>query len=118
MGYANSHDVACAGNYLLSLLASEDRINYSRFYNDSDETQSRLLEGMGYSDPDDEDAPECPAVYMDIAVGQLVSSGIVTTRETGDLLPDEEPNYEIVLTDFGREFLKGSRHFDFHDVML
>ena len=39
---------------------------------------------MGYSDQEDEDVPECPAAYMDIAVGQLVSAGVVTTRETGD----------------------------------
>ena len=118
MGHAYSHQIERAGKYLLSLLASEDRVIYSRFYDGSDETHFRLLVEMGYSVPDDDEAPDCPEGYIDLAVGQLESAGMVKTRDTGALLADDEPEYEIELTSLGREFLAAAKQFEFHDEML
>ena len=118
MGFADGHTTARAGNYLLLLLAKEQSLEYSRFYDATDETRESLLDGMGLSDPEIDRESFCAEVYMDIAVCQLEDEGLLTTRETGDILADGEPNHEIALTQSGREFVAAGKVFSFYSMDL
>ncbi len=119
MGWAHKEDTGRAGSYLLAILAAEVKVPYSRFYDATDETESKLLAGMGYPDPEDPDhVPDSPASYMDHAVGQLEKAGIVATRLTGGKLADEEPAYEIELTEKGRAFIATGKQFPYYDMDL
>lgn len=119
MGWAYKHHTAAAGDYLLRLLIVETTIHYSRFYDATDATEAALLSGMGHGPEGDADAaPDCPAAYVDNAVGQLEEAGLVVTRRTGGKLADGEPAYEIELTPAGREFAASGEKFPYYDMDL
>lgn len=55
---------------------------------------------------------------MDNAVYQLERGGLVTTRQTGEKLADDEPAYDIELTEEGRKFIKSRKKFLYRDMDL
>ena len=115
MGHAYSQDIKRAGLYLLRLLEREASVRYSRFYDGADETQGELIKSMGF-DPAADDVPDCPEVFMDVAVAQFEQGGIVRTEELAELLSDETNDYRIEITDKGREFLERESRFVFRSV--
>jgi hypothetical protein len=92
-----------AAEYLLSILADEPFIRYSKFYDGEESTETALRQGMGISD-DDADLYSAEAL-MDDAVWQLAELGFVESEILPDLLSDGEPDYAIRLTTSGTEFL-------------
>jgi hypothetical protein len=60
-----------------------------------------LIKGMGF-DPAADDVPDCPEVFMDVAVAQLEQGGIVRAEELAELLFDETNDYRIEITDEDR----------------
>jgi hypothetical protein len=118
MGFAYEHDIERAGLYLLGLLKSEAAVRYSRFYDGTDETQAELIRGMGFDPNGDDYVPDCPEVFMDVAVAQLEQGGIVRTEELSELLSDETNDYRIEITDQGSTFLERGGRFPFRSVDL
>lgn len=84
-----------AADYLLSILAVEPVIQYSRFYG-TDEARAELLKGLGITE--EEDDTECTAESaMDGAVWHLSKQGIVQKTDLDEKLIDGEPDYQIRL---------------------
>ena len=118
MGQAHSHHIERAGLYLLRLLEREASVRYSRFSDGTDETQGELIKGMGFDPAAADDVPDCPEVFMDVAVGQLEQGGIVRTEELAELLADGTNDYRIEITAEGRVFLERGSRFVFRSVDL
>ena len=118
MGHAYENDIESAGLYLLGLLKAETAVRYSRFYDGTDETQEDLIRGMGFDPEGEAYVPDCPEVFMDVAVGQLEEGGVVRTEQLPELLADETNDYRIELTDEGREFLERGDRLVFRSVDL
>jgi hypothetical protein len=113
MGHAYGFQTKPAGDYLLSILKLEPLIAYSRFYDGTDETEQALIAGMACVDE-----PECPAVLMDLAIGLFTDMGIVTVSNLAEKLADGEQDYEIRLTDTGKQFISQGAEYTFPDLYL
>jgi hypothetical protein len=101
VGYTNAHVIELGAKHLLSILAQESPIRYSRFYDGSEETSRKLEEAIGLE-------PACRGWYsvehiMDLAVYELSEQGIVQTKSLNEKLVDAEPDYEIFLTPQGKQ---------------
>lgn len=105
-----------AGDYLLSVLASEPSIRYSRFYDATDATRERLRLGVGLSQADAD--YYCMELMMDLAVSMFEKRKLVQTRYLEEKLADDEPDYEICLTDEGTRFITEGRDYASPDVEL
>jgi hypothetical protein len=85
MGYLPKEAIQKAGEQILSVLKTEPKIKFSRFYN----------EQTAQGDP-------VPFVALDCAVSQLEYDGhVAIVRDLPELLPDGEPDYQITLTKSG-----------------
>ena len=113
MGLRPAELIGQAATYLLSILETSRTIEYSAFYDGTEETNRKLCAGIGIS-PEDGEWYSAEAL-MDNAVGQLEQQGIVQTEFLEDLLPDDEPNYRITLTDSGRALFKRGFRPSFFD---
>lgn len=108
MGMMYAHNIEAAANYLLRILTDERKVHYSRFYDGSEETACKLVEGMGMSRKDAEWC--CPEAIMDEAAATLDAQGYVAINWLSEVLADGEPAYEIELLENGKEMLaKGMR---------
>ena len=70
MGYSYAHNIEKAADYLLEILCSEIRVDFSHFYDGSEETEERVRVGIGV---------DSPCSLIDLAVIQLEEQGIVKT---------------------------------------
>lgn len=114
MGFTNASIIELGAKHLLSVLASESSIRYSRFYDGSEETSRQLEDAIGLD-------PESRGWYsvehiIDLAVYELSEQGIVGTNNLDETLVDGEPNYEIFLTARGKQALVRNERLRFWDV--
>lgn len=105
-----------AGAYLLSVLKQETPIRYSRFYDGTDATRHKLIAGVGI-DERDADWYSVEAI-IDDAVVLFEHIGVVERRLLEERLADGEPDYEIALTDKGRQFVARRKRFCFPDLEM
>ena len=109
MGYSYAHNISKAADYLLEILCSEIHVDYSRFYDGSEETEERLREEMGVD-------RESVCSLIDLAAIQLEEQGIVKTTALDVKLADEHPDYRIELTEEGCEKLVAGYEPKFRDM--
>ena len=100
MGYTPASRIESGAKYLLSLLAQESPIRYSRFYDGLEETSRKLADAIGLEE-------NLRSWYsaehiIDLAVYELIEQGIVQTKQLTEKLVDGEPDYEISLTVSGK----------------
>jgi hypothetical protein len=112
----SKHVLKTAGDYLLSVLKKESVIRYSRFYDGTDQTRQRLLEGMGIIEKDAD--WYCAEALIDDAVILFGHIGVVEQRLLDAKLADGHPDYEIVLTDDGRTFVAQGTAYEFPDIEM
>lgn len=111
MGAWPQEFVQGAGNYLLSVLQDEPTTDFRRFYDGSDEAHDALIRATGMTkEQADRYSPEGA---LGAAIGQLVKAGIVTTKQRSDLLVDDEPNFDIEVTERGQFAVSAGTPFDF-----
>lgn len=101
MAVTDAQEIEKGAKYLLSILAQESPVRYSRFYDGSEDTSQKLADGIGIEE-------ECKDWYcaeriIELAVYELSEQGIVETRKLDELLTDGERDYEIILTARGRQ---------------
>lgn len=110
MGFVSSETIRPGGDHLLSLLAREGAVPYSRFYGEDVDIEALAAEtGL--------DADHAH-VLIEFAAGQLERAGIVACTPLPARLLDGEGDYSIVLTDRGRAFLAERRRFRYRDMDL
>ena len=90
-----------AGRYLMDLLKTEPLIRYSRFYDGTVETAKALNRTLGL---DENDWPPEEGL-MNWAIDELEEVGLVKTEDLPNILADGYSDYEVSLTDAGRDFL-------------
>ena len=112
MGSAYHKHIEGAGKYLLTVLMRRSEVQYSEFFDGSDEAHRLLLENIGSPDVD------YPELLMDLAVYQLEDLGIVEKFELDERLVDGEPDYVIILTDEGRMLLEDGFVPTYEDMVL
>lgn len=101
-----------AGDHLLSLLRTEGRIQYSRFYDGSAATARRLR-----------DICDCKSdvvsaeLLMDMAAAQLEEQRYARLVTLPGKLADDENDYAIELTEEGKALLEAGRRPRFRDVI-
>ena len=88
MGYVHASSIELAIRYLLPILQAEKAVNYSRFYDGTDECCAQLRASLGV-DPDHDHAE----LLMDLAVAQLQDNGVVRRVDLDDKLSDGENDY-------------------------
>lgn len=110
MGAVYAHNIENAAKRILAILAERDFVDYSEFYDGSDERSLALRVEIGL-EPDDE--WNCPELLVDVAVAQLSKQGVVTTTKLRSKLADDEPDYRIAWTERAPELVKqGLRFWD------
>lgn len=114
MGYRPAELIEQAANYLLSILQTRGSVDYSEFYDGTNEANEKLCAGLGIT-PEDGEWYSAEGL-MDNAVAQLEDQGIVQTELLESLLVDKEPNYRITLTTAGRMALDRRFKFSFYDA--
>ena len=86
-----------AARYLIHVLVSQTAdltVDYSRFYDGTDETHLNLKQALGL-----ESDWYSAEHLMDVAIGELEQMGVVETATLDRQLADCEPDYRITLTD-------------------
>lgn len=89
-----------ARNHILACLRETPTIRYSRFYDGTEETENALRKIVGLDDDSDE-----AEIFMDDAADQLKQAGFVELKDLEIELVDGNPDYEIILTEVGRQML-------------
>ena len=93
--------VEICGTYLLKILANEPSIRYSvHFYDGTAELEARLIEVTGLDDEE-----YAPWVVTDVAAWQLEQMGYVELKELPEEMIDGTNDYQITLTEAGRELI-------------
>ncbi len=89
-----------AARHIMEVLADEDNVHFSEFYDGTKETEDRLSELLGLQ-PDGE-PPDC---VMHYAIDRLIRRGLVETYWRDPFLRGGTNDYTISLTDRGRRRL-------------
>ena len=110
MGHLYAHNIEKAAKYLVDVMDAEESIDYTRFYDGSDETDRKLQEATGLGDN--------AIVHMDTAVYILEENGVFEITPLESLLADGENNFLITWTGGGRELIQSGEGWKFCDVML
>jgi len=98
-----------AANHLLEILKYESAVNFSRFYDGTEETNIKMAMIIGSQ----EDAGACA---MDCAIIQLIDQRIVKAQKAIGPLNEDACGYEghnIILTDFGKKQLAAGAKLEF-----
>lgn len=114
MGWADRSFIENAAKYLLSTLQAREFVDYSEFYDGTDETAERLRQAVEGDDDGDSQSPE---LMLDLAVDQLEGQGIVEREWLDSQLADGEQNYRISWAKGGRQKAEATA-LSFHDVEL
>lgn len=117
MGRARGKDVKTAVNYLLSILANEPTVNYSRFYDGTAKTAKTISRGMGFEWHEYFDDGYA-AIMLDIAAGWLAEHDYVECRELPNELVDGDKDYEITLTNDGAVLIPAGTEFEIPDMIV
>ena len=107
MGYMNQEYIRNAANHVLNILKNESAVNFSRFYDRTEETDNQLAKIVGLEEA---------SVAMDCAITQLIDQRIVKARRAIGDLSEDACGYEghcIELTDFGKEQLAAGAKLEF-----
>lgn len=115
MGFAHPSDIEKAGKFLLSLLFGSDKgaVNYSTFYDGTEET-AELLARMFSNDGHDLDfLNDHGCILIDHAVDQLEEAGLLERTWLTTKLADGEPDYRIRITASGCAFVESGSHFTY-----
>lgn len=112
MGYLPASVIEQAGQYLLCVLQAKNEVDYSFFYDGSDEAHQRLNDATGLDDWYGAEG------VVDEAAYQLAEAGYVSIRPLDSKLADDEQDYQIVLTAFGRASLESGGKPEFEGVDL
>lgn len=115
MGYFNKDQIEKAGLYLLGILDKKHQVNYDFFYDGTDEKHYHLCEAIGINDNETDDT-DIVEILLDIAAAELNKFGIVSITQLEGKLFDEEPNYQIKLTDQGRNIIRNKKKIDFYST--
>jgi hypothetical protein len=111
MGYVNASSIRKAGEHLLALLKDSPTIRYSvHFYDGSEETETRIRDAL------DIDELESPEGLIDVAAWQLEKMGYVTTTILDSEMSDGEKDYEISITESGRQVIRSETVLQYCDV--
>jgi hypothetical protein len=103
MGYVNASSIRKAGEHLLALLKDSPTIRYSvHFYDGSEETETRIRDAL--------DIDELVAAW------QLEKMGYVTTTILDSEMSDGEKDYEISITESGRQVIRSETVLQYCDV--
>jgi hypothetical protein len=110
--------IRATGKYLLEVVKAEKTVRYSRFYNEAPETSKRLVNGAlpfirDLEACDATDLEEEGHVMLDYAAWQLEDLGIVRLTFLDERLIDEEPDFQIELTETGAHVLADGLAFRF-----
>ena len=103
-----------AGDYLLSVLEKESPIRYSRFYDGTRRYPTALLAGMGMSE-DDGNWYSAEAL-IDDAVVLFRHIGVIEIVEVDAKAANGFPDYDIALTEKGRDFVSAGAQYEFPDL--
>lgn len=114
MAYTNASVIEMGAKHLLSLLAMESLVRYSRFYDGSEETSLKLEEAIGIEE--ECRGWYCAEIIMDFAIHQLAEQGIVESKELDEKLADGQKDYEVYLTPRGKQALLQNATFRFWDA--
>lgn len=114
MGYTPGDMVERGARYLLDVLNQCGEVDYSRFYDGTDETHRELNRALGLDDD-----WYCAEHIIDLAAFQLEEQEVVTISELETYLADGEPDYRISLLPRGRRYAASKQLRDrltFHDA--
>ena len=100
MGTAGRGFIENAARYLLSVMESREFVDYSTFYDGTEETEERLRQAV---EPDPDEDCQSPELMMDLAVDLLEEQGIVKRDDLDTELSDGQKDYRIAWTVGGRE---------------
>ena len=96
-----------AANHLLNILKNESLVNFSRFYDGTEETNNKMAKIIG---------AEGASIAMDCAIIQLIDQRIVKAQKVISNLGENACGYEghcIELTDFGKQQLAAGAKLEF-----
>jgi hypothetical protein len=118
MGMMYAHNQEKAAAFLLKVLEEKGgRVDYSYFYDGSEETAQRLYAGMELEDGDGEWIGA--EGVMDEAAAEMESQGFVRiVWLEGQKLADDEPAYAIELTEEGRKKIAAGKKPKFRNLDL
>lgn len=100
MALTPAHIVEKGAMHVLSILKDTSPVRYSVFYDGEEKTSDALAVALGLEEAKDW---YCVEHIIDLAVYELEVQGIVGVRELPDLLVDDTNDFEITLTDKGRQ---------------
>ena len=113
MGYAYGSTTGDVAMVLVKLLHDIGEIGFDYFYDGTDETMLRLNKAIGFPDDDEQSI-----VYVDLAIYELKEMEIIETEQINEKLPDDEFNFRIRLTEYGKKWAKEGKKLKFKDVYL
>lgn len=117
----DSEGIRATGLYLLEVLKQEKTVAYSRFYNADPATEETLVRGAVpfmsevIEHEAEDDLREEAHVMLDFAAWQLEDLGIVKITLLKSLLIDDEPDFQITLTEKGERLASEGLTYGFHD---
>jgi hypothetical protein len=115
MGYFYKDQIEKAGLYLLDILDKKHQVSYDYFYDGTNEKHYHLVEAIGIND-NETDETSAVEILLDIAVIELNEFGIVSITQLESKLADGELNYQIKLTDKGRNIIRNNKKIDFYST--
>ena len=113
MGAVYAHRLKSAAQYAVELMSgSDDPIRYSAaIYDGEEELSVKLQELIGLR----EGEAEC---VFDVALGILEDKGYVRIEKNGGTLFDGEKDFDVSLTEKGKQMVRSGELSVFQDVYL
>ena len=112
MGYMNDQYIRNAGNHLLDILKNESLVNFSRFYDGTEETNNKMAKIISL---------EGASIAMDCAIIQLIDQRIIKAQKAIGNFGEDACGFEghnIMLTDFGKQQLAAGAMLEFVSMDL
>ena len=113
MGYTPAHMIQIAASHLLSVLSKKPSVKFSHFYDGKTETSDLLAVALGLEEAKDW---YCVEHIVDLAAHELSEQGVVEVIELTDILAEGTNDYEIFVTEKGREPHFSARTLTFLDA--
>lgn len=110
MGAIYAQNVSDAANFLLVFLARAEQkcVEYSYFYDGTEDRAKDLREWLGLSAVTADGVAEHT---LDVAIFQLEEEGLISKYTLRYKLSDDEPDFLIVLTEMGSDFVARKKQF-------
>ena len=113
MGYIPANVIKTGAQHLLSVLRQELAVKYSRFYDGTVATNDALAAALELEEYKNW---YCVAYVIDLAAYELEKQWMVRIAELPERLVDGTNNYEIALTEKGRQANCSIRGLKFWDA--